>query len=129
MDGPALDLIVRWESALPVRQALAKLKPGPFVDRELTDYVIAVIGAPRSVTGGEVARDGILVAKGKPALRSSDVQFIPRERTADIFFVFPRSAPLAVDVKDVEFSARIGPLNVRAKFHLKDLVYQGKLEL
>jgi hypothetical protein len=47
-----------------------------------------------------------------------------------LVFFFPRAAqPITLDDKDVTFHQKLGPMELKAKFALKDMVYQGKLEL
>ena len=52
---------------------------------------------------------------------------------ADIYLVFPRLGDaeelITLADKKVEFVTQIGPLKVERKFKLKDMVYNGKLEL
>jgi hypothetical protein len=115
-----MDAIVLWQSALPARQAALKMKLSPTVDREPGEYVIAVARLPRGR-----AAEATLTVKGRPALHSSGTGV----SEFGLYFSFPMSAPLSLDDKDVEFAAQIGALNVRTKFHLKDMVYGGKLEL
>lgn len=43
------------------------------------------------------------------------------------FFYFPRNEPLSLDDKSVMFTTRMGPLEIKAKFTLKDMLYKGKL--
>jgi hypothetical protein len=47
----------------------------------------------------------------------------------DLFIAFPRSAGISLDDKEVEFVTKIGPLVIRKKFKLKDMVFNGKLEM
>jgi hypothetical protein len=46
----------------------------------------------------------------------------------DLFFAFPKDAPISVDDKEMEFVTKVGQMNIRKKFKLKDMVYNGKLE-
>ena len=109
---------------MPVRQALGRGK----LVAESRNYVIALSGLPRNIARGDL-RETVLHAKGKTALRPSDIEFGVRQDSGEILFVFPKDAPFTLDDKEVEFSTRAGPWEVKCKFHLKDLLYQGKLEL
>ena len=122
--APALRCVVRWQSALPVRQALAHGKLGA----ESSNYVIALSGLPRNIARGDL-RETILHAKAKPALHPSNIEFDTHQDSAEVFIVFPKDAPFTLDDKEVEFATRMGPWEVKCKFRLKDLLYQGKLEL
>ncbi len=44
-------------------------------------------------------------------------------------YYFPRLDPITPANKEITFSTRIGPLEFKAKFVLKDMLYRGKLEL
>ena len=82
-------------------------------------------------------RDADLMARLKSATyltRKDRASLYPEkvERDKDgttILFTFPRTAPISLDDKEVEFITRYGPMEVKHKFKLKEMVYQGKLEL
>ena len=46
-----------------------------------------------------------------------------------ILFFFRREEPIDADGKEAVFVTKLGPLDVKAKFPLKDMRYEGKLEL
>jgi hypothetical protein len=135
---------VRWDSALPIRQALSKQGPAgsadkPALESEPASYIVAVADLPRAgeymgaMVAAAVNRLDQLVAatsitlKGKPALTPEKVEH-GRDGTS-LLFTFPRGSPISLDDKEVEFATRIGAMEVRRKFKLKDMVYQGKLAL
>jgi hypothetical protein len=135
---------VRWDSALPVRQALSKQGPAagadkPAMEGESASYIVAVAGLPRAgeymgaMVAAAVNRLDQLVAvtsitiKGKPVLTPEKIEY-GRDGTS-LLFVFPRTSPISLDDKEVEFATKIGTMEVRRKFKLKDMVYQGKLAL
>jgi hypothetical protein len=119
-----LRCVIRWQSALPVRQALARDKLGI----EPPNYVIALSGLLPNIAHGDL-REAALRAKGRAALRPSDIQFATRPDSVEIYFLFPKNVPFTLDDKDIEFSTRVGPWDVKYRFHLKDLLYRGRLEL
>ena len=49
--------------------------------------------------------------------------------TFDLVLIFPKDAGLTVDDKEVEFVTKVGKMSIRKKFKLKDMVYNGKLEM
>ena len=135
---------VRWDSALPVRQALSKQGSAASADKPALEaapasYIVTVADLPRAgeYMGAMVAAavnrlDQLIAAtsitiKGKPALTPEKVEH-GRDGTS-LLFTFPRTSPISLDDKEVEFATRIGAMEVRRKFKLKDMVYQGKLEL
>jgi len=140
-----ISVVLRWQTALPIKQALARLKFGKdvassadaktFLDHEETTYVIAVSAPPEMMAGHpeqmKSALKGLttLTVKAKGVLTPSEVQIMPNNKTVDVYFSFPRTAALSPEDKEVEFSTRIGFSAVTSKFRLKDMVFNGKLEL
>jgi hypothetical protein len=136
---PSIPVVIRWQTALPMKQALARIRFGAeagtsdearkFIERQDSNYVIGLSGLPPGIAAGDVKEKTTLAVKGKSPLQPMEVQFAPRERFTDVFMTFPRTAPFTLDDKEVEFSSKIGPLSIRYKFRLKDMVFNGKLEL
>ncbi len=135
---PQMAALVRWESALPVRDARRLTgNPGDF-------YVISVSGIP-AVHGRQQSNDDgpseedrqklveqrlkdstSLERKGKDPITPEKIDRKP----AAILFYFPRTAqPILPADKEVVFRTKLGPMEVRARFQLKDMMYQGKLAL
>jgi hypothetical protein len=143
--GASLTLVVSWATALPVRQAVVKAKFGAeavtspdakkMLEEEQKYYGILVTGLPgRSVRANDKMKEALLKnttlnVKGKDPIVATDVQAGGNEQKAVVLFLFPKSAALTVDDKDVEFSTKLGQMVVKQKFHLKDMVFNGKLEL
>lgn len=143
--APTITLTVLWQSALPMKQALARRKYGAeagtspeakkFLD-ENSGYLIAVSGIPLAIAqaSGVQGKAGVLQrttlsAKGKEPVRASEMLPGPAGPKMEIIFVFPKTAPFTAEDKDVEFSTQLGPVAVKNKFHLKEMVYHGTLEL
>lgn len=134
-------VVVRWESALPIRHAGARrdILAGKLKQEEAEQrlnakpevYVIGVSGLPMPMLGG-VSPEKIKASsflkpdKGDP-IKLQNLQKTKSERP-DIFFVFPRSA-IATDCKTVEFVTTLGRIEIRKKFALKDMAYDGKTEM
>ncbi len=143
--GTAMNLIVSWRTALPIREALAKEKFGKeaatspdakkLIEDEQKYYLILVTGLPgRSIRSGDKVKEMLikntsLSVKGKDPIAPADVQVGGNEQKALVLFVFPRTTPLTIEDKDVEFSTKLGPMLVKQKFRLKDMLFNGKLEL
>jgi hypothetical protein len=144
--GTSMTITVSWRTALPMRQAVAKMKyPGDaitspdakkMIEEDQKYYGILVSGLPAGSGrgGGERMKDALmknttLSVKGKELIQVADIQTGGNEQKPVVLFLFPRTVELSVDDKDVEFSTKLGPLMVKQKFHLKDMVLNGKLEL
>lgn len=130
---------VRWESALPVREALKTKIAG--VDE---NYIIALVG---DIPGAGVPSDDDSPAeraqkmdmlkdttrierKGDP-LELQQVAISPRRprSPSGTLFYFSRVFPLTLEDKQVTFITKVGPLEVKCKFALHDMLYRGQLEL
>lgn len=46
-----------------------------------------------------------------------------------VFFFARQRNPITLEDKEVTFHSRYGAIELKTKFTLKDMVYQGKLEL
>ena len=139
---PELKAVVRWESALPVRDTKRMELPA---DSDQF-YVISVTGLPmmgggrpgaKAETPDASRRQQIearmkestqLQRKGKNPLKPA--RFEMAKEGSGMLFFFPRGeAPIARGDKEVTFITRMGPLEVKAKFTLKEMMYNGRLEL
>jgi hypothetical protein len=143
--GASVTITVSWRTALALRQAVAKEKFGAevatsadakkLVEEDPKYYGILVSGLPgRALHANDKLKDALLKntslqVKGKDPIQPADVQTGGNEQRALVLFLFPRTAALSVDDKDVEFSTRLGQITVKQKFHLKDMVFNGKLDL
>ena len=131
---PELRVTVRWESALPVRQALAK-KMDAELKEESPSYIIAIAGVPRRARSDDDDPDSLeqtrvsttLSSKGRSALAPQKVELAKDGTT--LLFVFRRDEPFSLDDKEVEFITKLGPMELKRKFKLEEMVYQGKLAL
>lgn len=138
--SPQLKLVLTWRTALPVRQALARLPIGaasaagidqlPLPERP-PYYLITLSGVPaRYARVAPSATATTFLRRGKKApiaLAQGAVQQDGANTT--LFFLFLRTDPITLEDKDVEFATTIGTLEIKKKFTLKDLVVNGQLEL
>jgi hypothetical protein len=150
---PTLNVLIRWDSAAPIIQALQQTGEKTYSPEEIQKYYILTIvglvpgGRYRSVGRPETqsrSDDSIdsrdpeqmleelmmasrLVPKGKGALTPQDVKL--DAATGALHLFFPRTEPVTVRDKEITFYTRFGSMSVTSKFRLKDMVYQGKLEL
>lgn len=145
------EAIVRWESALPVQQALhaeaSDDKPNPDLAKY---YVIGLIGDLPMVGGrrrrnGDNSDDDDNAAQNERRLdmykqytrlerKDGPVQLEKVEdgsRTGSkgpgTYFYFSRIDDISMDDKQVSFTTKLGPMEIKAKFVLKDMLYHGKL--
>ncbi|MBV9156534.1 MAG: hypothetical protein JO097_09755 [Acidobacteriaceae bacterium] len=139
---------VQWASALPVRLAEAKsagTPADPAAMKPLDEYVIAVIGLPKSgfephgSTGNsdDDPADARLadhlkvitvLSVGHERLNPTKIE-LNQGRDGRAIFHFEKSEPVSLRDKDAEFRITGDRAELRKKFALKDMEYQGKLEL
>jgi hypothetical protein len=142
--------VIRWESAAPLRDAAAK-SAGDAAAQSLGEwsasfYVVTLSGF--GAQGGRGGRgmgqpdpaqlsqmqDGMkaatnLTIKGKPAIAVARVETVQTEQGQVTAFLFLRTATIEADDKEVTFETAMGPLGIKCKFVLKEMIYQGKLAL
>lgn len=133
---PRIQLLVRWESALPIRAAEFKAhEPQP---PTLSDngYSIAVYGVPPSYAKGDPTSLGkplrelaALKREGKKDVQPSSVEVFQLENSVVVVYLFPLSAEISKKDTVVEFSALIGRLYLSQHFLVEEMQFQGKLEL
>ena len=146
-----LPILIRWQTALPIREAQMRAKYGKeaatapgakkILDQDPTVYVISVTGIPGSLVnlgGAETAKRSIqdqttLTVRGKPALHPNAVEFARSGdnggENVDVLLAFPKTSPFTVADQEIDFASHIGTVDVKYRFRLKDMVFRGKLEL
>jgi len=148
---------VRWESALPVQEALRigastgpnGGKPNPEFEKY---YVIALIGdLPTEAghrRGGSGNSDGnndntdalrerrLEIFKESASLERKNGRIRPEKIDAPsgsngpgFYFYFSRQDDISMDDKQVVFSTKLGAKLIKAKFTMKEMLYHGKLAI
>jgi len=130
---------VRWDSALPIRQAL-----GTKMTVDLSEYyIINVFGEIPSAapnkddsnderkTKFDILQERTRIERKDDPLELKRVELAPKTwySPPGTLFYFSRAIPITLDDKQVTFVTKIGPLEVKCRFILKDMVYRGNLEL
>jgi hypothetical protein len=115
-------VIVIWESAQPIREALHPVTPPELNGR----YIISVRGLAGRHPLDRLATGSGLSAKGKPAIQAGLV----RQRNNTYLFGFSKELmPLDSHDKDVQFTVRTGAnlteTLLRATFNPAEMVYRG----
>jgi len=129
-------LKVRWESALPIREAELKERDTSAPTLDADHYAIAVYGVPSRMANGDsqslakqLKKQATIKRDGKKNLKPSSVEVLQREDGPVIVYLFPRSQEITKEDKRIEFAAQIGRLQFSQSFYADDMNYQGKLEL
>jgi len=124
--GPKV--VVVWESARPVRDALKAPLPGAFAGL----YAISLEGFSMMA---DFRRDSLnylrpylsLTPKGRTAVTASVVRRHPRNPLVILAGFSKNAASIRPDDKEAVFRADLGMLAVQAKFKPKEMLYHGEL--
>jgi hypothetical protein len=136
--GPETGLTfnVRWESALPIREAELKARETAAPDVDENHYAIAVYGLPTRLAkpdpqsfSDRLKGQASIKREGQKEIKPSGVQVIQRENDLVIVFLFPRTKEITAKDSRAEFEAQIGQYQITQSFHLDEMTYQGKTEL
>ncbi len=146
-----LTATVRWESALPIQEALrigaSDEKPNADFEKY---YVLALIGdlqanGGRRRSGGnsdddddrstrsdrrmdEFKESARLERKDGPIrLEKVEEGSHVGSRGPGVYFYFARTGDISMDDKLVTFSTKLGRTDIKAKFTMKEMLYHGKL--
>ncbi|HMF78666.1 MAG TPA: hypothetical protein VK604_23620 [Bryobacteraceae bacterium] len=133
---------ILWASAAPVRLALLKLHGGgtPPTSEQISNalkprstYVIAVSGFAAPENGSDpksLASGAFLTVHGKAAVVSTDSDYRKIGNSDVYFFRFPRAGlDISPDDQQVEFRLKMGKIDIKKKFELGSMMYQGQLAL
>lgn len=129
-------LIIRWSSALPIRQALAIEERTGEVAPPSKDYLIHIAGIPTVLASESTApiekkllKTATLSIRGRRSLHATNVE-IPEHGTHLMATLhFPRFEDLTTTDGIIEIQAEAGPIKIQHQFKLKPMVYHGNLEL
>lgn len=145
------EVIIQWQSALPVRLASAKDTEqdlSTVANQAPNEYLIGVIGIRLSDIGGPGARldsstpteeeteslknhlmsGASLLRGGHEPLAPSKVE-LDQGKDGRIVFHFPKSDPITSKDKAVEFRINTEGSKIQKKFILKEMEYENRLEL
>src|SRR5262249_20777570 len=103
------------------------------LSKEQEEYIVVVSGVPariaRQLQESATLNSSTLKAGKKAPLSPKAVDFQTRTQSVDVLFVFPKIDPITLEDKEVEVDLKLGIMEAKRKFNLKDMIYNGKLEL
>jgi len=126
-------VVVRWESALPVRAALKKAGEtgGPKLDDD--HYAIVIHDIPntgRPNVDRELKNIAFLKRDKMQNLRPSSVEILEgNDGMETVVYLFPRTVEISKRDGWLQFVAQIGRLFVTLNFYPGDMQIRGELEL
>ncbi len=143
---PSFDVVARWQSALPIRQAFVRLKFGAEADKsseaakvleqQERPYEIVLSGPMGMFLGGKpgdaakaLSEVSFLSSRRTGPIKAVQIEVGKPGKTMDVVFAFPRSMPFTVEDKEVELVTKLGTSTLKYKFKLKEMVVNGKLEM
>jgi hypothetical protein len=127
------NVVIRWESALPVRAAERKTGEvgAPVWNGDY--YAISVYDVEPPFhwnLANELKGLAFLKRDKKKDLKPSRVEILPHDNgLMTVVYLFPRSAEITGNDSNVRFVAQIGRLFVSQFFFPEDMQFQGKPEL
>ena len=138
-----MTISVSWQSALPMRQANVRTKMNhagevpedakQYLDGEDSDYVILISGMPQSIAREALSNQAKVkksyIKAGKREIPVSGIGTAQRGRNMDILMKFSKAEPIRIEDGEVEVDAKLGMFEVKKKFKLKEMVFNGKLAL
>ena len=134
-DQPAT-LTLRWESALPMREAELKARDIGAPDLADDYYAIAVYGIPRGMLADdskerqdELKKLAVLKREGKKDLKPTRVEILLRETGPVVVYLFSKSAEITWRDHGITFEAQVSRLKFSQAFSTDDMTFHGKLEL
>jgi hypothetical protein len=151
-----IPVVVRWDSARVIQHVLEQQHDADALALTTAapqNFIISVVGLlPSKLVNGPATLkakssggdDGVqvktteeilewfmgnslLTAKGQAPIRPQNVKINPETGAVHLFF--PRSDAFVAHKHDVQLVTRYGNMNVQAKFHLKDMLVDGKPDL
>jgi hypothetical protein len=127
--------VVRWETARPV-QVAEKSRPG---DGDSEFYILSLNGdlpdfaRPNDEETTEARQQRVEMLRESTRLDRKGGSPIYLERlessATGTLFYFSRLDPITPANKEITFNTKMGPLEIKVKFPLKEMMYKGKLEL
>jgi hypothetical protein len=132
----APQVTLRWESAMPVRTAELKVRDNDAPILDNMHYAIAVYGIPDRVFNGDTdklqdqfKKEAKIKREGKKDFKPSSVEIVDGHDGRVVVYLFPMTNEITRQDHRVEFTAKIGRLELTQSFFVDDMVWQGKLEL
>ena len=150
---PQIKVTVRWESAQMIIDASKRQRS----KEAQAYYILSATGMPMmgqgrgQGQGGQEKKGGaaapspeerrtamvarfkestMLERKGKDPIYPERVEILEGNSARLVVFLFPKEGQsIAVADKEVTFHSKMGAMNLKAKFSLKEMMYEGKLEL
>jgi hypothetical protein len=128
-------LLLRWETALPIRVARLKAHTVEPPTLNADAYSLAVYGVPKGDFKGDPVKLGkplrdqaVLRREGKKDVKPLLVEVFQGPEGPIIVYEFPKTLEITKDDKTLYFTAVIGRLSFTQPFDTEAMHFQGNLE-
>ena len=124
-----------------MRQAVARREFGPVekipadvretLERDDPFYVVVVLGLPLrlSAAADNARQEPILRRNGQPPIAATDGGPQKSGNALALVFGFPRTEAITPQDTEIEFVTKVGDIDIRRKFKLKEMTTGGLLQL
>jgi hypothetical protein len=136
---------LRWQSALPIKQAIMRFRfkdevkssqeAAESLNRKETAHILGVIGMPGSPTmyNADTVKKNSELIIGDRSIHPDEVLVQQEGDKVSLYLFFRKynedgTPRITVQDKNVEVSVEAWMYDVKKKFGLKDMVYDGNLE-
>jgi len=124
-DTPFVQAVILWQSARPVRLALARLHGARFDDCPVDEYLLAVL-----LPGGVGALKPELTLSWRDHKKILPIATTPPAKDGQAWlFRFAKSPLIRLEDGSVTAELRLGAYHIRTRFKLAAMVHSGRLEL
>ena len=138
-----LDLTISWRSALPFKQALVQAEVGidgkipperqEFLAQDVPFYLVSVGGFPERfaqlIQSRALMPETRLKRENADPISPNDIEVYLHNESVVVLCYFPRTDSITLEDKDVEFITKLGPMEIKKKFKLEDMMFAGQLAL
>ena len=130
-------LVIRWESAMPVRAAEIRANDNSAPELDGEDYAIAVYAVNLKLASIElkgledaIRKVATLNVEGRKEFRPSRVSVVELgDNMVNVVYFFPRSAHITAEDPRVTFSGQVGRILFAQYFYPAQMKFMGRLEL
>ncbi len=129
-------VILRWESAEPVQQAILKSKDSNAPSMHEKEYAIVISGLPNRVSRSanaldekKLKADASLKKDSNKKIKPIAVKVMRLEDGTKIVYYFSRKDEITLKDRMIEFDAKIGRYEIARPFVLTEMVFDGHLSL
>ncbi len=137
--SPKQRFIVRWEDALPIQQALAKVGAEPAIAAGSPYYAVAVVVPPQARLQDWTKARASLTTGGNSST-FSEVRTSTQYGMQVVIFLFPKTIKIGepasfrlpfvtIHSLVIEFRAHTDTFEIKQAFPLQDLYYLGRFEI